>query len=1699
MNIPGLDGSGGGGGNLSNAFANYENEVTKTAASDGDFKAKLLGSIKGLLAGLTSFLSGKIAQLNELLKGKLFSFNLPSLKKGGGYSSDGIDNILGKLSGSLSGYLDNSVKTLQAMGTDAVRQMTNAAQNYLSNIAEDYINNLKSAIYIGDVEFLATLKGLYYAGADLAYSNHYIRTQCLTRDWSKTLEFIDKEYGVKYNKNYKQLVKDLEYCAFNSCHKNLFYIYKSLYKELKEYKSLLLESDRKLASIMKETNYKELEEYEIERKLNEMYKKDSLEIEKMMVYYMKCLIVNSYTYTRPNDLRKFFTAYGDILKPKYFGDNDDKYNNEYTIKKIDCDRMLPFFQQHTKSKSDIQTSKNIKEQAKKLEDYNNKLTANTKELKNDIMKNRSERDRAKVKTIIQMEESRNKALKAMNDRSTSLANAALNRGSRANAKDSRAKEPIQTDLKTKVKYREKDVQDYINGALVDTDKYTVPRNKNIKAIYIMLASKQFFANDCMINKEFYEKCKYKTMTTLNAAADKAKGILGSSFAVGLAGDLADSVNSSAYKYTKKIEKYLLDPKTNINGLDNATNITFDQDNLDNIGLPEDLQGVLKNVELTASYSSGSATSSDYPEVTYATDANPAAIEEQETKRKSSITAEKETADAVRFAQSIPMVVKRDLIIKYLDIYYTLCAKYGIDEESELQPAFGNLTYYVFGTSIRKGEDLYTSLLSNSTNASLTRNIQTLISIQKTESLESITNISSSVKKGAFINIYNLIINALNLEISVIGLNQMTFNYDKEHISSLFKQYFNNKLDYIKSINDKNNSNYKTFYIYKDAMTKCFKGFDRNGVFGYSDEKERLRYTNIETGDWRAIHYSSKNGTFFAGSDNTNGNGIMKLNEAIEELMPTNITSGNWKSILEFNNVVFFINDNNTIYYWDGSNVVKTNITDYDKWEFDAFKEYDIIFLKGLNNNGIKYWNGSSFISITETGDKWVYESLNHNNYYILYPSRSVGNVYYFKQDKVFSLANVSGSVTSFVTTLPKLTYTLVEQVAPETGGEGDTGSSAGGSSSEGGAAEPQEIRTPMEEYEFHIIIATKSNGVWDSYTTHSTSSIFELTTNQSKQISNFDSSKINILYKNNNDEGKCYCHDGSNIYLVTLVSTKDGGEMLPTISDIVENKVSQQTLSGCRNTNTQITKLGVFLNIERTSGSDVSNEIWYFDKNSNDVAPVKVADRSMSGIDFFIGQDNKRTFGKSSNNYYLLVSNSSLNQLLSDNDVKEGWILQYTNNSYYLVNHTNSLGIKQISNNAAVNTNITSGFWNVTSSGTKVFALSIKNTNKGIKCSSLGGISNFVDIAKSPYKYQDVYGYSYNPSRKILYFGSCRDELLLDIDHIVYNIDAYIYTLTAYQMKQQLNELVSSTGTAKMDKLLSMNIEDLIEKEKLTESERNSQPNKYITYFYKDENGNWVAVSGITFFDESKTYYMMAFDRIINDYNKDLLSQINAQRELEKASALYSDLTTYAEALTEFDIDDEKNKESLLLSMINEYDYKPTFGDEGPIFVKVSNNNTPDPNIQYYTKDGGNYIACEKPLLKFELGVDYYIYITEGDTYIKVVDGAIPDPNTQYYTKDSKGIYHSCPMPLLKFDIGVDYYMFNPNGIDPNMNEKFLSKISYTTMIRKMTINTLYEKQPGESEEAENVGSFEWNVRNNHMSDDFLNSDENFVNYTHHT
>ena len=260
-----------------------------------------------------------------------------------------------------------------------------------------------------------------------------------------------------------------------------------------------------------------------------------------------------------------------------------------------------------------------------------------------------------------IKEWRSKYQSKLSSQNKALSKTALTSGVKKVTQDNRARYHKNYDGSV-VKYRDS-LADKIDkfGNKVEDGVISL-RNKYIKAIYILLSSKEIYGSNRMVNENFYNRCKMKTATTLYSSANKALGLLGASSLVQSVYDISDVIDGSAYNYTKKVEKWLYDPKTNvdigaqINTIgqmfydSNTNDVTFDvkDESTDAITNTSDINQVIKNPNSVVVPSSDSTVN------------NEDVYNELEEKMNSDNSSKKKILDISRYVDKIPIGTKRDI-------------------------------------------------------------------------------------------------------------------------------------------------------------------------------------------------------------------------------------------------------------------------------------------------------------------------------------------------------------------------------------------------------------------------------------------------------------------------------------------------------------------------------------------------------------------------------------------------------------------------------------------------------------------------------------------------------------------------------------------------------------------------------------------------------------------------------------------------------------------------------------------------------------------------------------------------------------------------------------------------------------------------------------------------------------------------------
>ena len=1435
---------------VESALSNYDNVVAETNTGKAGFASNLLGklgklgSLQDITSNITStltssvgsFLTEQITKLNALTSGLAAKF--------------GLNGILSKLQGLAAGYLKAGMGMLNDMLSNTLKSLQNAGVNFLSNIVESFAQNLLSTIYIPDKVFCASIKALYYAGADLAYDNHYLRNMCLKRDWSETLEFVDNQYDIKYNCNYTKLSQDLKTASTNSCYKNLLYMYEDMDDQIKEFDKLIEICNGKISavrsgirqdlgnSVLEDTITKAINNDESYKSLNEelkFYQDKQKMLKTYMVENLKYLIVDSFSYITSSYARKFFTKYPNILKPKYYGETDDLYGSKYAINVTDCRVMLPNFKGHTVTESDKHTLQNVNNEYLQMSAEAAKIRTQTKDTD------------AHAGVNQYLDKLRSNTLQKSANRYAMLNTTAINKGSVGVHQAQLSRFRQQNDLKDKVKYRSKNLGTALDNMFNDeTDDYVVPRNSNIKSIYIMLASNELWGSDRMVNTAFYNRCQLKTMNNLRAAADKAKGILGSSMFVQSLYGLSNAVDSSACVYTKKVEPYLFDParNTTVEGLGGmlASNFSFNPDtdeitiDYNNLSETEAVYGELTNVT-TSDGTKYDPMQSGPTSLDSNHGSNPSTVEALDSLLDKDLAAKKSVVDKVRYVSNIPMVTKRDSLIKLFTTFNTFMTEKKVPED-ERSSAFSYLVKYVFGKNgISEPSALY-AVFDTSTNESLNDNSKTIISIKVLELAHVATHTENSSYKGTICDLFYIVAALFELNVFTSGFIQSTFNYDREYLASYFKAQFNNELKYLESINSKDNPNYSTFYSYKDNLTKIITGFDRWGIFGYHDLKKRIQYTNYETGDWKSIKATS-NGTFFGGSTNSGKYGIKRLDTANDVIVDTNISDGDWKFINEYCGYTFFINSENKIYYWNGKSVEYTGIDDVDKYEIKTIDNIGLILLCGLSDNGLKYWNGSKFVQVSGNGSKWMYRYIEDG--YCIFPTGTPGDIQIVSNNNKFY--SPGGKYT--FTDVAYISGDVLVTVSTQTGGD----QAAGGGST---------TQTTSTKTHYMYILAGTTSGVYEMTITDR-----NLSSATTELVTTYGSNKV---YPNRISDTVTTFVNENSAFTVTYNTSKSfsfngAAGTINAKYEIASRSIDRQF--------TDITEYYILkdylLFVDSKDGNQIKN------LNSHDINKL-TGSFNLSSMTLFEDEKDILYAKVGGNGFYVINGNTFVNFLSGDDDIS-GWQIKYLNERRFLYNLEKPLGVRYIRDNKAIDCGLSTGFYNIICSGTAYFALSCKNTNKGVKYCEFNSNYTFGDIPDTPVLYGDIGGFDYDPETNRLYLGEERSDLILNIKDIKFDIDEYIFPLYDYQLAQKIQQI----------------------QDKRLDAISNSVSNQI----------------------NSGT----PLDEIIKNVSSSIDSANGFAKEMEANSNIYYDLLTYAEAKKEFNVDDNNALNSITLDMINNYDY----------------------------------------------------------------------------------------------------------------------------------------------------------------------------------
>lgn len=1477
---------------INNALSNFDNLVESTSGGKTGFASKITSSLSasslGELAGnltsnltssVGSFLSDKIKKLNELTNNLAKKY--------------GLTDKLAKLQEFASKYLSNGLDFLNDMKDDALKQLRNAAVNYVSNIMDDFEKQLMSTVYVNEANLAITLQTLYYQGADLAYDNHYIRKMTLSRDWIETLKFLDSAYKINYEYNYYGLEDDLDLCVKNSCWKNTHYIFKHLYKTYNscEEDIAVNSKSKKLIEEDKPYTYESDEKWIMYSNNIENLKSVLDKISIMMKTYFKKLFVNSLAHLGEKGVRSFFSSFSKILKPSMFSSDGD-----FPITDMDLAIMLPYFKEHEVTDADLNYMAEQNEESNRYSEKSNNLINDQNDKQTSYVNDK-------------LAKFRSNALKEYSKNKNALANVAIRSGSSGVYEQTidRYAAKGQNSPKNKIKFRANPLNNddlLLEAAMVDKKDYVIPRNTNMKALYILLSSSEIYGTDRMINNAFHKRCKLPTMNSLNASADKIKGILGSSLVVQSMFDLSNAIDASAYEFVKRTEAFYFDPRQNVEnlpleGIEHLVNTYYDpkigkfvEKKNDSTDVNEDNDEVIEDTD-PSEYITNGPISADSNNAS-----NPSTNSTINNLLDANTAAKSDTVNSIRYASNIPMIKKRDMIIDCLiNIYDSIDSRHY--ETIHVDKILEYICEYVFGKTGIDTKDKIYGMFEYSTNDSLVLNSKNLIAMAN---LNLISNVIHSDNSKSYTNvekIINVIIQLFARELGVVGFARSIALYDREFLASYFKTLFTDEIAYLKRISSNpNDVEYKNFYTYKDKLTSKINSFDRKGLFGYNDDRNRIQYTNLITGDWNTICVTSY-GTFVGGSDNTPNNGIMKLNEDTCKFVKTNIKDGNWTDIFECANKVFFVKNNKELYVLtDSGNIIATDIANFDEYEIIHIKEVDVFILASIKDKGIKHWNGSKFDSLTNTGSGWKYKNIKYG--FVLYSTETESSIFTINKNGSVINTGLSKKVTD-------ISYTVRHNHITIT--------TPGGSGNPNAGSVPPTI---IETNSYYLIILV---GTYDG--------VYEIT-NMSEEEYNFN--LTNIEYH------RSTLLNWDNIVIPIFRSETSSNFLTHNKEFTVNFETEYEGIVIPTNPNYPIgvkidvgstyPEIEIIKNFSRFIYLGVSgNDVYFKDKNKIDV-PIQTVENNITRNnieknEFF--EYNNIIFSREKSN----VNNTSevIEKLfIFDNDkhfilegkgwnpIKCGNVLFITNTlsknnlgGIYVLNYSLSDTESYITTISTTLTNITTGNWKLIESDDYIFALSILGTNKGIKVTSKT-TTTFNNLENAPITYGDIGATCYDSDKHLIYFGQERSNYVLDIDIVsskpAFDIDEYIFPLYDYQ----LVKLIEYIQGSKTETVKNSFIEMLKNCSDETTEDGGSGGNTG-----DDNSGNDGDTSNNNLSD-----VIAAMQKTINEMESSLSN-------VEKNSDIYQDLLIYKQARDEFDIDDNKVLNSLLLDMIVNYDYSSEY------------------------------------------------------------------------------------------------------------------------------------------------------------------------------
>jgi len=465
-------------------------------------KASLMSALSMKPNG-TLFKNGKFVFPNNLLK----ELKLDSLV-------NGIQDALAKglsisqaLQNGINGMLGSLLSQLMGDASDTWAFLQKAGGSFLQTLADKAKGLLLSRVYVPDVMFLAGLEPLKLIHSNISYKNDYVRKLCIKHDMPLSLAFVDNEIGIRYtmenNKGERDAISAAKYGAFNVS----FYIMNKLYDEIVELKGCY-----PLPS-----NYDRDSQLEMQKRYQTWVDEAQKKIDALTALGTSNLILKPIV----DELDKYKS-----MRNQLPINMEDKYKEDPNYEKIQT-----YIKKGNKSLCKIM--KNVI-----VYSYSN-LTANK-------MMSALKKYNINPSVFGTTDDEYGQCAKISPSDLNIMAPFYIPKKGNSligSATSAANKSTLVKDIAGKDKNDKFEV------------KFIIPRNVNVKSLYISLASKRI-NEKYMTNKPFYERMKYKVYDDLIRSLDSAlSGLLDVGIGKTVVGAL-NSIEEAYYVYAKSLEPYL---------------------------------------------------------------------------------------------------------------------------------------------------------------------------------------------------------------------------------------------------------------------------------------------------------------------------------------------------------------------------------------------------------------------------------------------------------------------------------------------------------------------------------------------------------------------------------------------------------------------------------------------------------------------------------------------------------------------------------------------------------------------------------------------------------------------------------------------------------------------------------------------------------------------------------------------------------------------------------------------------------------------------------------------------------------------------------------------------------------------------------------------------------------------------------------